>query len=274
MKKLLVCLFLLFFCRSSLAGDLSFSNIEKGGKLPAFCVQQLDGSQFCSAKLKGRIAVVTFFRIDQKLSLRQMGVLQKLHLQYRDKGVSFVGIVSGKVDRLALAGFQKKNGISFPLLIDGSREVYGQFGVFAAPSTGLFAKDGTLQYFTASNWISFNSAIEAHIRMLLKEITRAELDRALNAPPVTGNGGKSHADTQYNLARILFERNDLEKAKKTLVSSLANSPNHAPSHLLSGKIALLEKDYKVALLHFEQALKLDPTLEEAKKGRQTCLENF
>jgi hypothetical protein len=28
------------------------------------------------------------------------------------------------------------------------------------------------------------------------------------------------------------------------------------------------------LLHFEQALKLDPTLEEAQKGRQTCLDNL
>lgn len=274
MKKLLVCLFLLLFCRSSLAGDISFGKIGEGGRLPAFCAEQLDGGQFCSAKLKDRIAVVTFFRIDQKLSMRQLGVLQKLHLRYRDKGVTFVGIVSGKVDRRALADFQKKNGISFPLLIDGSREVYGLFGVFAAPSTGLFAKDGTLQYFTASNWISFNNAIEGHIRLLLKEITRAELDRTLNAPPATGNGDKSHADTRYNLARILFERNDLARAKKTLDESLASFPNHAPSHLLSGKIALLEKDYRVALLHFEQALKLDPTLEEAKKGRQTCLENL
>jgi peroxiredoxin len=265
---------LLFFCKSTPAEELSFANLGKNSLLPAFCVRQLDDNQFCSAQLRGRIAVITFFRFDQKLSIRQMSVLQKLHNKYRDKGVSFVGIVSGKVNRQGLKGFQQENGISFPLLIDSGREVSSLFGVFAVPSTGLFSKDGTLQYFTASNWISFNMSIEAHIRMLLREITQAEMDRMLNSPPVAGSAAGSRASARYNLARILFERNDLEKARTTLEATLADFPNHAPSHLLSGKIALREKNYKVALLHFEQALKLDPTLEEAQKGRQTCLDNL
>lgn len=274
MKKYILCIFLVLFCQGSLADELSFANIGKGGRLPAFCAQRLDGSRFCSAKLKGRLAVITFFRIDQKLSSRQMGVLQKLYTQYSDKGVSFVGIVSGEIDRQAIDAFQKENGIGFPLLLDSSREVYTLFGVFATPSTGIFSRDGALQYFTASNWVNFDNSVEAHIRLQLKEISRADLDHALDSPPVTSEAAKSHAGTRYNLARILFEQNEIEKAQKTLESSLAIFPNHAPSHLLSGKIALHRKDYKAALLHFEQALTLDPTLDEAQKGKQTCLDNL
>ncbi len=274
MKKLLLSLFLLFFSHDGLAEQLSFASIREGEMLPAFCAEEWEGRQFCSAEIKGRIALITFFRLDQKQSVKQMRMLQNLHADYQEKGVSIVGILSGKTDRQALGSFRNENKITFPLLLDSSGAVSRLFGVFAEPSTGLFSRDGRLKFFTASNWVSFHTLLEMHIKLLLKEITRAELDTVLNSPVKPGKSVEPQAGAQFKLARVLFERNELEKARKALDSLLARHPNHAPSHLLHGKIALQEKDCKAALPHFEQALKLDPGLEEAKEGRRDCLNNL
>ena len=274
MKILLLFLFLLFFSQGSQAEQFSFANIRQGEMLPSFCAEELEGRRFCSAELKGRIAVVTFFRLDQKQSVKQMRALQNLQADYQKKGVSVVGILAGKADRQAVVSFRNGNEITFPLLLDSGGAVSRLFGVFAEPSTGLFSADGKLTFFTASNWVGFTPSVETHVRLLLKEISRAELDTALESPANPDRSAVPQAGAQYNLARILFDKNELDKARKTLDSLLARHPHHAPSHLLSGRIALQEKDYEAALLHFEHALKLDPGLDEAKKGRQTCLDNL
>jgi peroxiredoxin len=274
MKTILFAVFLIFLGQSSMAADLFFAKVGKGGKLPAFCAQQLEGGRFCSAQLQKRIAVITFFRTDQTLSRKQLGVLQKLSDTFRAKEVAFVGIVSGPSDHQALSRFQKENGITFPLLVDSSREVAGLFGLIAVPSTGIFAKDGTLHSFTASDWVSFNRTVEGQLRVLLQQMTEADLNRTPALRPDTGPVGQSQAGAQYNMARMLYDRNDTARAGKILEESLARFPDHAPSQLLAGQLALRNNEYKRALRHFEQALRIDPNLVEAQKGLTTCRENL
>ncbi len=42
-------------------------------------------------------------------------------------------------------------GLTFPIVTDPGRKVYGAFGAFTVPSLGILDKDGTLVYFTASS---------------------------------------------------------------------------------------------------------------------------
>jgi tetratricopeptide (TPR) repeat protein len=116
--------------------------------------------------------------------------------------------------------------------------------------------------------------LEAQLRVLLQEMSQAEMDRAINFRPDMSSAAQSQAATQYHLARLFYERHESEKARKTLEASLSRFPDHAPSHLLAGQLALQDKDYKQALPHFEQALKLDPNLAEAQKCLRTSQENL
>lgn len=266
---------LLTFMHGVVLAEASFRHIQLGAPYPQFCAQQYAGEQFCSEKLKGKIVVLAFFRIDQQLSQRNMVRLQEIYTKYRGKNVAVVAITTGKSDPQALRVFLKKNNIEFPVLLDRERKLYGLFGVIASPSTGVFAVDKTMHYFIASKWINYKKFIEAHIRLLLKEISAGELEEIMQPQGDTADPDRQKrrkAINNYNLAKVLFEAGNTIKALEILNLSMESFPGHAPTHVLYGKIAIEQQDYAGALSFFDRALELNPALDEAQKGRQLSLD--
>jgi len=251
---------------------MALRNIDIGESYPPFCAPQLNGAQICSGKYKDNILVVSFVRIKQKESLKIMLALEDLHVRYSTKNVSIICLLSGEIDRQELTDFTDKNKLTLPLILDRDREIYGGFGVFVYPTTALFDQDGKLSYLFGSNTINIRKRMEGCIQFLLKEIGAREFEEIMHPVVKKIDPEDAKAQRYYNFAKKSFASQHFSKARKIVESSLEKYPNHALSHSLYGYILVQEEAYQLGLEQFEIALELDPDLEEAKAGRQICMD--
>ncbi len=273
MRKVIIAI-IIFLAGGASAEVKALRNLDIGDPCPSFCAPQTDGTQLCSSTFENSILVTSFVRMDQKESLKVLLALQDLHDRYRTKNVFIIGILSGEIDRQELLDFAGRNRLTLPLVLDGNREIYGSFGVFVYPTLAVFGQDGKLSYLFGSNTINIGKRVEGCIRYLSAEIDAGELEKILHPVVEKTDPDNAKASRYYNLARKSFDKQHFSKAKKILEASLEKYPKHAQSHALYGSILMQEEDCPLGLKQFELALEIDPDLEEAKTGKQLCLEKL
>ena len=271
MKKFIVILVTLIAGGAS-AEVMALRNLGIGDTYPPFCAEQLNGPQVCSSSFKDTIFVASFVRLDQEKSLKVMLAMEELHARYRPRGVSLIGIVSGETERQELMMFADKNKITYPLVLDRDRAIYGSFGVFAYPTITMFGQDGKLAYQFGSNTLNIGQRIDGCVRFLSGDIDAAKLEKIIHPVVDKIDPERARAERYYKFAKNLFDRKQFSKARQIVESSLENYTEHAPSYSLYGYILIREGNYALGLEQFERALKVDPGLEEAKAGRQLCLD--
>jgi peroxiredoxin len=273
MKQVVIALFLIIGVSSAECDAYRF--VEVGAPYPPFCAQQFKGKRICSNRFDdNKVVIICFFTLGQVRSQKALIDLQDIYAKYVEKSVSVVGIVSGKADLQTLGKFLEVNGITFPILLDPERQIYGDFGVFVYPSTGIFAQNGKLQYYLPARRVNFKRRVEGYTRFLLGEISEGELDEIIRPPTDRVDPGYKKAENYYNFAKIYFKQGKLGKAKRLLDLSIESYDRYALSYSLYGQIHLREKAYRLGLEKFELALAIDPDLQEALTGRQLCLENL
>ena len=134
--------------------------INIGDLYPPFCAQQFHRKQECSSSYENKILVLSFFTLPQTKSQKVLLDLQDLSIKYAN--VSFVGILSGEADLQALDEFLETNKIEIPILLDPDRKIYGDFGVFMYPSTGIFSQDKRLKYYLPARRINFKTHVDGY----------------------------------------------------------------------------------------------------------------
>jgi thiol-disulfide isomerase/thioredoxin len=101
--------------------------------------------------------------------LKSMPLLEQLHLQYGEQGLSVVGInVDGPRSRSKIKPFIRSRRITFPHLIDRNGDVMRLFGVQAIPTSILIAKDGTIIRRRLAAEVGDHKALENAIRKALE----------------------------------------------------------------------------------------------------------
>jgi tetratricopeptide (TPR) repeat protein len=218
----------------------------------------------------GGASVLLFFRPNQAHSrqvLKEMAACVKALSQ---KGVQFSGIVSDTAARAAVEQDVKAAGIALKVLVDKGNALYGELGVALHPVAVIVGKDHRIAAFQTFSKVNFCLVVEAHIRFLLGEITRAELDRVIAPAPASQRSNAAIARRHYGLALSLFEAQKLDKALDHVTQSLAADATRAPAHTLHGKIHAARGDCAPARKAFEQALKLDANDADAAAGLKRC----
>ncbi len=271
-KNLLI--IVLFLLASTNSADCAaYRFVDIGEPYPAFCAQQFQGEQICSEQYENTVLVVTFFTLPQSNSEKALRDLQEIALRHQGKKLAVVGILSGEADLHALDEFIRAQALTIPILLDPDRRVYGDFGVFLYPATGIFDRNGILRYYLPAYRINFNKHMDGYVRFLLGEIAQNELETILHPPVDTTAPNVKKAESYCNFAKIYFKKGDLKKVKELLELSFQASDTYAPAHALYGHVYIQEQEYRLGLEQFEMALELDPDLQEALEGRQFCLDN-
>jgi len=246
----------------ALADDLGFRNLAIGEHYPRFCADRVGGGRVCTDDLVNRVTIIMFFRPDQDLSARQLGVLRDLWVKYRLKKVNVVAIADKIEAGTSPAELIRRLDITFPVLDDKEKKLAGLFGAYAFPCTGVFDQNGALNTFAASNWADYRNVIDRQVAVLLGETRSGSTGQQANRTPAKNDAAGKKAETRYKLAKILFDAGELEKAEKVLEESLASFQGHARSHLLLSKIATQKNDQQKSAAHRQRALELDPALKE------------
>jgi peroxiredoxin len=151
---------------------------EKGGTLdltytehpraPVFIARDMDGKTVDLASLKGRVVVLSFFDQDCPHCQRDLPVMAPVLKEFRSRGVVAIGVAArdagGQMRR-----FLKDHGVDFPVVIDKSRAIFGQYDSTRTPDTFLIDREGFVRFRERGDRADRGDLTRLQLRLLLGE---------------------------------------------------------------------------------------------------------
>ncbi len=251
---------------------------DSGGSprnLSEFRLEGLDGQAFASSqRLRGRGAVITFWRIEQEPSLRILKDLNQLYDEVPQLDVAIVSIVAGAVERPLVEGVVKELEIAFPVLFDPDRRVYAELGVIVSPSTWFVDRSGVVVDAYPGHRRDFLRVARANVAFLrgsIGEAERAERVRARPRPIAEEKRDLAGVQTRYRLALRLLEKGRRKAGVKQLRRVWENDPPLVDGGVKLGLLLLEDARDAEALEILERAAELAPSDPLASGARGVAL---
>jgi peroxiredoxin len=140
---------------------------------PKWTLPDLDGGTVQLSDFKGKVVVLDFWGSWCGPCRQEMPHIQKLHDQYKDKGVAVIGINWEKNNtaeaRLKAAkSFVAQYGYTFPMAIDHDRQAVTDYAVEGFPSVYLVDKTGMIRYRNVGFDPKIAEVLTAQIESLLE----------------------------------------------------------------------------------------------------------
>lgn len=267
MKRLLILLTIAFLTFSSfgLWGAMALMELKVGDPTPDFQIRTIDGEEITLSKLKGKVVILVFWKRGQDYSEKTLADLERIYQEYRDRGTTVLGFNADKAPEAEIKSIGTTQKLSYPLASDAELEVYGRFGVTVVPTTLLIGPKGKLAYYRPIYSREFHSQVRGHVRLVLGEITGAQLDAELYPQQVAQkSAARKKAKRYLNLGRMLLDLGMKEKARQELEKAAQADPSLLEPHILLARLYLEANEVGKAMAEVEQALKLDPGSKEAK----------
>lgn len=92
----------------------------------------------------------------------ELPLIEKFHEEYKDKGLVVLGI--NEEDKKTVEEFVKKNGLTFPILLDEGGKVSKAYKVRAIPRVILINKEGKIE----KDMLGYSSQNENILREAIK----------------------------------------------------------------------------------------------------------
>ena len=115
----------------------------EGRTAPDFALSLFDGEEIFLREMRGRVVVVNFWGSWCVPCRQEASALERVWQDYRDEGVSFVGVNVKDATPKALA-FIEEFGITYPNGPDTYGRISSSFRVLKVPETFVVAPDGRL----------------------------------------------------------------------------------------------------------------------------------
>ena len=252
---------------SAHASVLAFRNVNEGQTAPGFTLQDTSGKDFSLSDGAGKTTVVIFFKPNQMFSQSAVAALEEIHKKYEKKGVLVVGVMSEMDKQEQLKQLVEKEHITFPVLLDPGRKVYGQWGVFLYPTTGIVDKTGKLAVHVPSYDRKYPQVVEQNVRLLLGEVTKEQMEAILNPKQVVQlSEGQKMAERHMMLGRQMVERKMTDKAAAEYAQAVQDDPGYAPARVSYGFLLLKLGDAAKAQENFKKAAEINPRADDVKTG--------
>jgi peroxiredoxin len=143
-KTLRAAIYAAFAALAILFSTHSFAaQLAAGQQAPSFSLQNLEGKAVSLEDiLKGKKAVLLNFWATWCPSCRrEIPQLIALEKEYASKGLAIVGIDVGESPEKVTA-YRQNKGVTYPLIMDRSSEIAGQYGVVGLPVSFLLDAKG------------------------------------------------------------------------------------------------------------------------------------
>jgi len=190
MKKQVCCQVL--FCCVLFVGILAagFHSIRAQGGLirtdtPIVKLQDLDGRFYDIADLRGNVLLLSFGATWCQFCTKELGALEELKAEYRDKPVKFFWISvdnPGHASDKKLKAYLKENNLTISVLRDPTQTTYLQFAKRTKlPMMAFFGKSGRFEEPTqvgmSSSSDNYKERVRARLDALLVESSTAANDQ-------------------------------------------------------------------------------------------------
>jgi len=115
------------------------------GSSPDWALTTLDGETLTAGDAEGDVVVANFWATWCGPCRLEMPVLQRLHEEYRDRGVRVLGFSGDRGGEAGVRAFLDEREIDYPvgLATPADRRVFGGIGAF--PTTFVIGRDGIVR---------------------------------------------------------------------------------------------------------------------------------
>jgi peroxiredoxin/predicted negative regulator of RcsB-dependent stress response len=268
MKKSLILLItgFLTFSAGGLPAATALRGLKVGDLAPEFRTRAIDGKEISRNNLKGKILLLAFWKRDQEYSEKTLADLDRIYQGYRDRGVIVLAVNVDKAPESDIRRIGTAQKLSYPLSSDPELDLYGRFGIMVIPTTVVIGPEGNLTSYCSIHSRDFYSQIRGEVRILLGEITRAQLEEELNPRKIQEvSAARKKANLHLTMGRMLMNSKMTDKAREQFEKAIQADPSLPEPHILLARLYLEEKEINKALAELDQALKLNPSSEEAKE---------
>jgi peroxiredoxin len=130
-------------------------------------IKTLDGSSIESNKLNSKATLITFWYSDCEPCNKSLTSIQKIHDEFREKGLKVIGFNPFDEDTEKLKTFLSDKGLSFPVSKNNRNEC-DIFNVDSYPTFYLLNKSGRIIYTEEG----FNNKIESALREKIQDVLK------------------------------------------------------------------------------------------------------
>jgi len=110
---------------------------------PDFTLNDINGNKVTLSKFRGKVILLNFWSIFCGPCLAEMPSLNKLYLEFKDKGLVFLAVAEDPAEKPVRAYMEEKR-FSFPVLMDKEKKVYSKYSLFGIPVTFLIDRKGMI----------------------------------------------------------------------------------------------------------------------------------
>jgi len=139
-----------------------------GGEVPDFALRTLEGQNLRLSEFRGEVVLVNFWATWCSSCREQIASLEDLHDKYRKAGLVLLS-VNLDDDAVQAADMARRLKISYPVLMDGRKDVAKLYQLENLPLTVLVDREGTVRQVYPGFKKGDEKAYLEQIRGLLKE---------------------------------------------------------------------------------------------------------
>ena len=152
------------------ASALSTSDIEQavGKSIPMWTMTSIDGEEFTSDDLKGRVVLVDFWASWCAPCRTASPFMQELHEKYGDQGLVVIGANTGEdAEGVAARSYRDQHGYSYVITHD-NQEIVDKWGIGGLPTFVFIDREGKIDNVEVGFGPSSKNKFEKTIERLLK----------------------------------------------------------------------------------------------------------
>ena len=241
--------------------------VNPGEEAPEFILTDTDGTELSLASMKGRIVILAFWRAGQERSMEALTALQSAYTEFREQEVIVLALSSDEGGPELISETKQSKQLTYPMLHDKGKKVYGDYGVFGIPSTFIIDKEGKVNYYYPGYRDDFPRQIRGRIEVLLSKKTLEALEAELKPVEKAQLSESEKKAARYLKAgNRLLEKGMVRPAMSQYQRAIQEKPDLFEPHLHLGNIYLNQKKIEDAAAEFKQAIELKPRSAEAYAG--------
>lgn len=162
MRSFSILLFILFSVSGLKRVNFELKDIhEKTYRLDDFCGER--------AKIKKKAIVVSFFRLDCKECMRvEVPSLKRIYKDMKMNGL-FVFLIGFGEGRWEVGDYFSQNPVDFPVLIDSTKKVGAEWGIFGVPNTFIIDGNCNIRFHLEGSRKDYEEFIRKKVSEVLKE---------------------------------------------------------------------------------------------------------
>ena len=149
--------------------------IKEGDPAPLFSGQTIDNQKIDFAQLKGKkVVILDFWSIYCASCIEEMPGLIEIHNEFSKKGLQVIGVNLDSFGTHRVVKFMQgmENKITFPVIIDKTRQVATSFSAMVLPTTLVIDASGKIRFYHVGYKPGDEKKLRGIIAQAVKEIKK------------------------------------------------------------------------------------------------------